>query len=146
MAGVIDTNILLYAANSDAEENAAAVHFVNDAARTPEPWFLTEGILYEFLRVSTHPRVFPSPLSWKQAVQFLRAFLFGSRFVVLSAATEHWFLLEEVLGGLTHPAGNLFFDIRTVVLMKEHGIRTIYTTDTDFLQFSGIDVVNPLKR
>jgi predicted nucleic acid-binding protein len=41
-------------------------------------------------------------------------------------------------------AGNLFFDIRTVVLMREHGIRVIYTTDTDFLQFKAIEVVNPL--
>jgi predicted nucleic acid-binding protein len=30
--------------------------------------------------------------------------------------------------------------------MKEHGIRKIYTTDTDFLQFSGIEVINPLRE
>jgi predicted nucleic acid-binding protein len=29
--------------------------------------------------------------------------------------------------------------------MREHGVREIYTTDTDFLQFSGIKVINPLK-
>lgn len=54
-------------------------------------------------------------------------------------------MLEKVLSNLHYPAGNLFFDIRTVVLMHEHGIRQIYTTNTDFLQFPGIKVVNPLS-
>jgi predicted nucleic acid-binding protein len=46
---------------------------------------------------------------------------------------------------LTQPTGNLFFDLRTAALMREHGIRDIYTTDTDFLQFAGIRVINPLR-
>lgn len=54
-------------------------------------------------------------------------------------------MLEKVLSNLHYPAGNLFFAIRTVVLMHEHGIRQIYTTNTDFLQFPGIKVVNPLS-
>jgi predicted nucleic acid-binding protein len=29
--------------------------------------------------------------------------------------------------------------------MREHGIRRIFTTDTDFLQFDGIDVHDPLR-
>lgn len=55
-------------------------------------------------------------------------------------------LLTDVLAELTHPAGNLLFDARTAVLMREHGIRTIYTTDTDFLQFLGLKVLNPLRQ
>lgn len=145
MAGLIDTNILLYAANSDSEEHAAAVKFLGKAANSPEQWFLTEGIVYEFLRVSTHPKVFPKPLDWKEAIRFLRPFLESSNFLILTAAERHWPLLEEALASLTHPAGNLFFDIRTAVLMREHGIREIYTTDTDFLQFPQIKVVNPLR-
>ena len=54
-------------------------------------------------------------------------------------------LLEKILGGLVRPSGNLFFDIRTVALMREHGVREIYTTDTDFLQFRDIQAINPLK-
>lgn len=145
MSGVVDTNILLYAANSEADEHEAAVRFITDAARSPDQWYLTEGILYEFLRVSTHPRVFERPLSWRQAVGFLASFVDSDRFRIIGAGSTHWPLLEEVLADLTHPAGNLFFDIRTAVLMREHGIRRIYTTDTDFLQFAGIDAINPLR-
>jgi uncharacterized protein len=145
MAGIIDTNILLYAANKDSEEHAAAAKFLSTAAMSPEQWFLTEGIIYEFLRVSTHPKVFPKPLDWKEAMRFLRPFLEGTNFLILTADERHWLLLDEILPSLTYPAGNLFFDIRTVVLMREHGIREIYTADTDFLQFPRIKVINPLR-
>jgi toxin-antitoxin system PIN domain toxin len=145
MAGIIDTNILLYAANKDTDEHVAAARFLTMAATSAQQWFLTEGIVYEFLRVCTHPKVFPSPLDWKESMRFLRPFLENPSFVVLAADERHWLLLEETLVSLTHPAGNLFFDIRTVVLMREHGIREIYTTDTDFLQFPHIKVINPLR-
>lgn len=64
---------------------------------------------------------------------------------MLVATAAHWAILPDVLAGLTHPSGNLFFDVRTAVLMREHGVRRIYTVDTDFLQFSDLEVVNPLK-
>lgn len=145
MAGIIDTNILLYAANEDADEHRAAVKFLSAAAASPEQWFLTEGIVYEFLRVCTHPRVFPKPLDWKESLRFLKPFLESPSFIILGADERHWTLLEEVLASLTYPAGNLFFDIRTAVLMREHGIKEIYTTDASFLQFPHIKVINPLR-
>jgi uncharacterized protein len=144
MAGIIDKNLLLYAANRDAEEHRAALHFLYETASSG-PWFLTEGILYEFFRVSTHARVFDRPLTWKEALRFIRPFLLSHRFDILMAGQDHWTMLENILGELIRPSGNLFFDIRTVALMREHGVREIYTTDTDFLQFKGIKAINPLK-
>jgi toxin-antitoxin system PIN domain toxin len=145
MAGIVDTNILFYAANGDSDEHDAAARFLCSAATSAEQWFLTEGIVYEFLRVSTHPKVFSKPLDWKEAMHFLTLFLESSNFLILTAESRHWLLLEELLDLLIHPSGNLFFDIRTAVLMREHGIREIYTSDMDFLQFPDIKVVNPLR-
>ncbi len=145
MAGIIDTNILLYAANKDVEEHSIAVSFLGGAAGSSGDWFLTEGILYEFLRVSTHPRIFERPLAWKEALRFLRPFLISHHFHILIAGDDHWAMLEIILGELVRPSGNLFFGIRTVALMREHGVREIYTTDTDFLQFRDLQVINPLK-
>ena len=145
MAGIIDTNILLYAANRDSDEHPGAAKFLAMAATSSEQWFLTEGIVYEFLRTSTHPSVFPKPLAWREALRFLRPLLQSPSMLILTADERHWVLLEEVLKALTHPAGNLFFDIRTATLMREHGVREIYTTDTDFLQFPELKVINPLR-
>lgn len=145
MSGFVDTNLLLYAANGDAPEHGAARGFLSAIGRTADPWYVSEGVVYEFLRVATHPKVFPRPLVWREALDFLLPLLAVDQVAVLSAADGHWRLLADVLAGLTHPSGNLFFDVRTVVLMREHGIRRIYTTDTDFLQFADIEVVNPLR-
>jgi toxin-antitoxin system PIN domain toxin len=145
MPGVIDTNILLYAANRDAQEQSAARGFLHKAGTSSQQWYLTEGILYEFMRVSTHARVFSKPLSWKEALSFLRPFLESPAFTILSAGEKHWRHLEDILEKLIHPSGNLFFDTRTAVLLREHGIREIFTTDTDFLQFPDIEVINPLR-
>jgi toxin-antitoxin system PIN domain toxin len=145
MSGIVDTNILLYAANSGAAEHQSARHFLSDCGLHAGLWFLTEGICYEFLRVTTHPRVFPSPLTAREAMRFLDVLLSSDRFDVLAAGHAHWICLRRLLKRTPQPAGNLFFDLRTVALMHEHAIRRIYTADTDFLQFEGIEVVNPLN-
>jgi predicted nucleic acid-binding protein len=54
--------------------------------------------------------------------------------------------MESVVAELSHPAGNLFHDIHTATLMREHGVREIITADTDFLQFRFLTVSNPLLR
>ena len=145
MSGVVDTNLLLFAANSAVGEHEVSRRFLEGCGRDAGLWFLTEGICYEFLRVATHARVFPSPLSAAEAMAFLDAILGSGRFEVLSAEPDHWPVLRGVLSAHPRCSGNLFFDIRTVALMKEHSVRTIYTADTDFLQFKDIEVINPLS-
>jgi toxin-antitoxin system PIN domain toxin len=146
VSGLLDTNVLLYGANSDAPEHALARELLSSVGRTADSWYLTEGIVYEFLRVATHPKVFPAPLFADDALAFVRPLLESPNVHVLVAGEGHWSILDEVLAELAHPAGNLMFDVRTVALMREHGVSRVYTTDTDFLQFSGIEVVNPLRR
>ena len=42
-------------------------------------------------------------------------------------------------------AGNLAHDAHTAALMREHGIRRIYTRDTDFHRFPFLEPVDPLS-
>ena len=49
----------------------------------------------------------------------------------------------KVLGDLHRPSGKLFFDIRTVAFMREHGVCEIYTTDTASFQFQDLWVITP---
>jgi toxin-antitoxin system PIN domain toxin len=146
VGGVLDTSLLLYAANGDAPENAPARELLTHAAASSEAWYLTEGICYEFLRVSTHPAVFSRPLSANEAMSFLEPLLEQENFRLLSASARHWEKLRDLVAELHHPAGNLFFDIRTAALMREHGVRKIYTSDKDFLQFAGVEAIDPVAR
>ena len=144
MAGIIDASILLYAANSSAEEHPAAMRFINAASASADTGYFTEGLLYEFLRVATHPKIFERPLTWKESMRFLTSLFDSDRFQALGAGENHWSILPTILQRLQYPAGNLFFDLRTVRLMHEHGIMEIHRADTDFLQFPDIRVFNPI--
>lgn len=107
-------------------------------------WTTTWPILYEFLRVSTHRRVFDRPLKPEQAIEFVKQVTSLDEVTILSPSSRHAEVLESVIRDLASPAGNLFHDIHTAVLMREHGVPEIMTADTDFLQFKFLKVTNPL--
>lgn len=142
--GILDTNVLLYAVNSDCPEHGTARAFLERVMTDPSQWYLTEGICYEFLRVATHHRVFPKPLAASDALTFLETLFRSPNISLISAGKRHWLALRGVMEGLHAPSGNLFFDVRTATLMREHGIPVIHTADTDFLKFRDLHVLNPL--
>ena len=72
---VVDTNILLYAVNPDSPDHVAARALVDRWRREDRSWFLTWGIIYEFLRVSTHGKVFPDPLDLPRAHAWIASLL-----------------------------------------------------------------------
>ena len=144
MSGLIDANMLLYAANADAAEHPRAHEFLAGSLASSEAWYLTEGIVYEFLRLATHPAVFERPLTWDQALRFARVLYHRENVTVLNAGLDHWSTLAAALPRLRYAAGNQFVDIRSYVLMREHGIKTIYTANAAFHQLDDVRVVNPL--
>jgi uncharacterized protein len=143
---VIDTNLLLYAVNSDAREHEGALSLLREWREGERPWFLTWGIAYEFLRVSSHPAVFPEPLSLGEAEEWLRIFLDPPGGAVLVETERHGEVLRELTGLHPQLSGNIVHDFHTAVLMREHGISEIRTADTDFHQFPFLEVVNPLTQ
>lgn len=140
----VDTNILLYSSNADFAEHKCAVRFLEDQRTQGISWSVSWPIVYEFLRVTTHARVFPKPVRPQQAYQYLADLFERDRVSILVPTERHQELLIRTIGELSRPAGNFFHDIATAVLLREHGIREIVTADTDFLQFSFLKVTNPL--
>ena len=141
---VVDTNILLYAADGDAPEHASCRAALEEWRRLPTPWHLTWGIVYEFLWLVTHPRVFRRPLSAAEALAFLEPILESEVVSVLVPSDRHEQLLRTTVGELGRPTGNLFHDLHTAVLMREHGIGRIATADSDFRKFPFLEVINPI--
>ena len=60
---VVDTNILMYAAGTDSPFHDRCRSQPEEWRRQPAAWYITWGIAYEFLRVTTHQRVFKTPWS-----------------------------------------------------------------------------------
>jgi toxin-antitoxin system PIN domain toxin len=146
MRFLVDTNILLHAANSASPFHRAARAFLDRQLRDRVSWCTTWPILYEFLRVSTHHRVFPKPLKAQQSLAFIEALINREEVVLLSATDRHRSTLASVIDEVGHPSGNLFHDIHTATLMREHGVSEIITADTDFLQFHFLRVTNPVHQ
>lgn len=141
---VVDTNLLLYAVNLDAPEHARAHALVEEWRRGERSWFVTWGIVYEFLRVSTHANVFAEPLDLPTARRWLDILLAGPRSGILVETDRHREVLAEIT--VLHPRlhGKAVQDLHTAALMMEHGVPEIRTADTDFHQFRFLRVENPL--
>ena len=112
--------------------------------RGDSAWFVTWSILYEFLRVRTHPRVFPVPIGLTQAREWIDALLAGQDDNVLVATDRHAGVLEQLVSRNPGLRGNPVHDLHIATLMMEHGVTEIRTADTDFHQFKFLRVVNPL--
>jgi uncharacterized protein len=63
---------------------------------------------------------------------------------ILVPTDRHAAVLSEVIDVVPQLAGNLIHDAATAVLMKEHGIRTIISRDTDFHRFPFLERIDPL--
>lgn len=141
---VVDTNVLVYAANADAREHARCRALLEGWRQRGGAWYLTWGICYEFLRVVTHPRVLQHPWTAGDAWQFLAAVQGSPGLTMLVPTDRHARVLEEVIAEVPQLSGNLVHDAATAVLMKEHGIRRICTRDTDFHRFPFLEPIDPL--
>jgi toxin-antitoxin system PIN domain toxin len=142
---VVDTNVLVYAANEDCPEHDRCLELLERWRHSPFPWYVTWSIVYEFIRIVTHPRVVSHPWSVEASWSFITALTASDSMGVLRATEAHERILGQVLEEHPDLRGNLLHDTHTVVLMREHGIRQIYTRDTDFHRFKALEVLDPLR-
>jgi uncharacterized protein len=142
---VVDTNVLVYAADADSQFHPSCREWLEHQRSRPDAWYTSWPILYEFLRVATHPRVMRRPWSARAAWAFVTALLASPGLAVLVATQRHADVAGDVLDELPHLAGNLLHDAHTAILMREHGVRRICTRDTDFNQFPFLEVIDPLR-
>jgi predicted nucleic acid-binding protein len=117
---LVDLNVLLYAVNRDSAHHDVIRRWWEDAINGDEPVGLAWVVLLGFLRLSTHPRVFPNPLDAGQAT-------------------------DRVDAWLAHgTAGNLTTDAHLASLAIAHGA-TLVSCDTDFGRFAKLHWKNPLS-
>ena len=135
-----DTNILVYAADEDSPFHSAYHERQRNRA---DAWFITWAILYEFLRVTIHPRVMRRPWNVREAWVFVQALLTSPGLSAL-VPTQAARMLLSGFSRISSPDRNLLHDTHTAILLREHGIRQICTRDTDFHRFHFLEMLDPL--
>lgn len=139
----VDTNVFVYAADKSSPFNEACRSKVEAWRKQPGAWFTSWNVLYEFLRVTTHSRVMREPWKPTAAQGFVDVLLRSPGLQLLGETKQHSSVLAEQVEQDPHITGNRWHDAHIAILMREHGIRRIYTRDTDFHRFDFIEVLDP---
>lgn len=142
MSATLDANVLLYASDESSPFHARAIHFLEALARGSELVYLFWPTVMAYLRIATHPAVFASPLAASEAVANVDGLIGLPNVQTAGEHERFWSAWRDVVGDAP-PSGNLVPDAHLVALMRENGVRTIWTNDRDFRRFDGIDVRDP---
>ncbi len=138
---ICDANVLLYAMNSDAPNHDVARAWLDDALNGDETVGLPWPVLLAFLRLGTHPAVFPRPLSLASAIDQVRSWLRQPVVTIIEPGSRHL----EILAGLLSEAGvggNLVSDAHLAALAIESNGELV-SFDRDFGRFAGLRWSHP---
>lgn len=138
---LVDANVLLYAVNTRAREHARARNWLRAALTGSEPVAFAWIVTLAFLRVATHPAIFPRPLTPSQASGTVERWLAAPAALTLDPTRRHLPLLRGLLER-AGTAGNLVSDAHLAALALEHGA-TIVSFDRDFARFDGVALRRP---
>ena len=133
-----DVNVLVHAVNSSAPQHAEAARWLRAAIEGGRGLGLTWVALLGFVRLSTRPGIYASPLPVSTALVVVNAWLGAPGSQILQPGPRHAALLGQLLGQVG-TAGNLTTDAHLAALAQEHGA-TVGTFDRDFQRFSDVRV------
>jgi toxin-antitoxin system PIN domain toxin len=133
---LVDANVLLYAVNEASAHHAKARSWLDAALDGRESVGFAWTVVLAFLRLATHPAVFPRPLAADEATAIVRSWLAQPAAVLLDPTARH----VDVLAGLLAEAGtaaNLVNDAHLAALAIEHDA-VVVSFDADFGRFRGV--------
>ncbi len=142
MSATLDANLLLYASDESSPFHARAINFLEALARGSELVYVFWPTVMAYLRIATHPAIFAAPLAASEATANVEGLMALPNVQTVGEGERFWSVWHDVAGD-TPPTGNLVPDAHLAALMRENGVRTIWTSDRDFRRFDGIEVRDP---
>ena len=138
-----DVNVLVYAHREDSQDHRAYRDWLESAVNADAAFGMSDLVISGFVRVVTHPRIFVSPSSLADAMQFAEELRARPNRVAVSPGNDHWRIFCR-LCDTAGAKGNLLPDAWLAAMAIEHGCEWI-TTDGDFARFPGLRWRHPLK-
>jgi hypothetical protein len=138
---LVDANVLLYAVNERSHQHEVARGWLDGALNGRETVGFAWMVILAFLRLATHPRVFPSPLDAADATSIVIRWLGRPTAVVVEPTERHLSTLSELLGK-AGTGGNLVNDAHLAALAINHGA-DVMSFDADFARFPGVRWIDP---
>ena len=141
MSVTVDTNVLVYASNTDDPLHDRAEELVRRLAAGPDLAYLFWPTLLGYVRVVTHPAILPRPLAPRDAMHNVEALLDRPHVRTPGEQPGFWPFYRAAAG--EQARGNDVPDAHLAALMRQHGVRVIYTRDRGFRRFDGIEPRDP---
>ena len=141
----LDVNVLVYASNQESPFHTRAQQLIGSLAEHDDLICLTWSVLFGYVRIATHPRIFDEPLSPAAAQANVEQLLALPRCRVITELDGFWRVYREVVGKQVL-RGNLVPDAHLAALLKQHGVKRLYTADADFRRFEFLDVIDPFAN
>ena len=141
---LLDTNILVYAADEMSEFHVPAKQLRDQGVQGDLSVAVSPQILFEFFAVITNPRRVTQPRSPREAREEMEKYLHAAAIRKISPGED---ITDRVLALLQqHPqiTRQDIFDCVLVATMQTHGMRRIYTYNRQhFTPFADIEVLTP---
>lgn len=143
MSFAIDVNILLYASDADCSNYKRAKSFLDDCIKQDKLFFLAWPTVMGYLRIATHPSIFSQPLTPDEAMANISMLLSLPHIRFLSEEEGFWDVYREMTSEVP-TRGNLVPDAHLAAILRQHGVKKLYSHDRDFRKFTFLDVRDPL--
>ncbi len=142
MSYAVDVNVLLYASDEGSPRYGAAAAFLQHCARGPETCCFAWITLLSYLRIATHPAIFARPLAPAQAQENVTRLLSLPHVRALGELDGFWDTYLELTRD-SPVRGNLVPDAHLATILRQHGVKALYTVDRDFRRFDFIETRDP---
>jgi len=135
-----DVNVLVAAHREDSPHHSTVTAWLR-AIPVDEVLAVPAATMVGFLRVVTHPRIYPHPTPVAIALAFVDRLRLHPAYRPCEPGPEHWQILGRLVleHGLT---GNDLPDAHLAALSLAHGA-TLATFDHGFARFDGLDLIAP---
>ena len=143
MSFALDTNILLYASDSSSHYHKKARGFLEECMQKEELFCLGWPTVMGYLRIATHPSIFGRPLTPDEAMANIGTLLRLPHMRFLSEEEGFWDIYREMTAEVP-TRGNLVPDAHLAAILRQHGVKKLYSHDRDFLKFGFLDIRDPL--
>jgi uncharacterized protein len=141
LSATLDTNVLVYASNEDDPAHEPAKHLLERLAAGPDMLYLFWPTLLGYIRIVTHPGILTRPLAPSAALDNVSALLRLPHVRSPGEAEGFWEMYRATAGNRVR--GNEVLDAHIATLMRQHGVRMIYTRDRGFRRFDGVQAQDP---